>query len=202
MDIQKILIEALKLRNIFHSEADFQHHFAWAIQNAYKSAEIRLEYPLSKNIKSKWEYCDIILRAPEKIGIELKYKTKLMHREIDGETFELKSQGAQDVGRYDFLKDITRLENWLERGNISSGYAIMLSNDKSYWLTPNNKSTFDSEFKIHNRTVSGKLSWGSKASVGTMQGRESAIMLKNKYNLKWVDSELSEFKYLLVEVKC
>ncbi len=199
MDIPKILIESLKLRGIFHSEADFQHHFAWTIQNAHNNAKIRLEYPISKNEKSKWEYCDIILKSPTNIGIELKYKTKLMRHIHDDETFELKNQGAQVLGRYDFLKDISRLENWLNQGIINYGYAIMLSNDKTYWQTPKNKTTVDSEFRIHNRTISGKLSWGN-ASAGTMKGRESPITLKNKYVLNWIDSEFSDFKYLAVQI--
>ena len=202
MDIEKILIESLRSRGVFHSEVDFQHHFAWAIHNAFNDSSIRLEFPLSKNDKNKWEYCDIMLTTPHTIGIELKYKTKLMHKEINGETFELKNQGAQDIGRYDFFKDISRLENWQTQGIISCGYAIMLSNDKTYWQTPKNKLTVDNQFRLHNREVSGTLSWGSKASAGTMKGRESPIVLKDNYNLNWVNSIANDFKYLLVKIKC
>ena len=43
MDIEKVLIESLRSRGVFHSEADFQHHFAWAIHNAFNDSSIRLE---------------------------------------------------------------------------------------------------------------------------------------------------------------
>ena len=202
MEIEKILIESLKLRGVFHSEADFQHHFAWQIQNAYKNSAIRLEYPISKNSNNKWEYCDIIIKKPDEIGIELKYKTKLKKYDIGGEIFELKNQGAQDLGRYDFLKDISRLENWIEQGIITKGFAIMLTNDKSYWESSINNKTVDSMFRLHNQTVTGKLSWLDHASAGTMKGRESPIILKNKYNLVWCNSAVEGFKYLAVEVQC
>jgi len=208
MDICKILIESFKLRGIFHSEADFQHHFAWAIQNAHSNAEIRLEYPIEGET-SKRKYCDIFLKSPECIGIELKYKTKRIscpHKDKDkykykynGEIFELKNQSAYPLGRYDFLKDISRLENWLTQEVINYGYAIILSNDKAYWKPPKG-NPIDSEFRIHNRTISGKLSWSNKASEGTTRGRES-ITLKGEYTLEWIDSVFKEFKYLVVQVK-
>ena len=81
MDIPQILIEALNKRNIFHSEADFQHHLAWEIHHhIQEDLDIRLEFPLSKDGANKWEYCDIFARKPIPIGIELKYKTKKLKR--------------------------------------------------------------------------------------------------------------------------
>ncbi len=78
----------------------------------------------------------------------------------------------------------------------------MLTNDKSYWQSPTSKQTVDSEFRLHKKTTTGKLSWLSHASAGTMKGRESPIILKNNYNLNWLDSTVDEFKYLSVQVQC
>jgi hypothetical protein len=42
VNIQEILITSLKDRNIFHSEADFQHHLAWHIHTELQNPQLRL----------------------------------------------------------------------------------------------------------------------------------------------------------------
>ena len=200
-DINNILIASLHDRCIFHSEADFQHHLAWRIHQEIENAKLRLEYPLSKDDSNHWEYCDILLRTPNIIGLELKYKTKLLSTEVNEEYFELKNQGAQDTGRYDFLKDVSRLEKWCEQGRINIGYAIILTNDHLYWTSPSDKNTVDKEFRIHDRVISGRLSWGNNASAGTMKSREKPIALKEEYILKWKNSPNPGFKYLLLKIR-
>lgn len=44
------------------------------------------------------------------VPIELKYKTKGFTEIIGSDTIIIKNQGAQDVGRYDFLYDVQRIE--------------------------------------------------------------------------------------------
>ncbi len=201
VNIQEILITSLKDRNIFHSEADFQHHLAWHIHTELQNPQLRLEYPLSKNGSNRWEYCDIVLKSPCNIGIELKYKTKRFTTKIEGESFELKDQSAQDTGRYDFLKDVQRLETWCIEKRIDFGCAIILTNDSSYW-SESEKDTVDKDFRIHNRQITGSLKWGEKASTGTMRSREKPIILKNEYSLEWKDvSSSSDFRYIYLEVK-
>lgn len=201
-NIQEILTTCLKDRNIFHSEADFQHHLAWCIHTELQNPELRLEYPLSKDDSNRWEYCDIVLKSPCNIGIELKYKTKLFTTNIGSESFELKNQGAQDIGRYDFLKDVQRLETWCTEKRIDFGCAIILTNDNQYWSIPK-KDTIDKDFRLHNRKITGSLKWGDKASAGTMRSREKPIVLKNKYSLEWKDvNDSSDFRYIFLEVKC
>ena len=191
---------ALQERCVFHSEADFQHHLAWHIHNELGHGEIRLEHPFLKSDSNHREYCDIVLKSPSRIGIELKYKTRSMSININGECFELKNQAAQDLGRYDFLKDVSRLKRWCIENRIGSGYAILLTNDRSYWTCPKKTNTADKDFRIHNRTVSGKLAWGSGASAGTTKGREARIVLHDKYDLEWKDTPRHDFKYLLLKI--
>lgn len=202
MDIHQILMVALNKRDIFHSEADFQHHFAWEIHGFIQGdSDVRLEFPLFKDGSNRWEYCDILARKPSPIGIELKYKTKKLSVEVDAEQFELKQQGAQDLGRYDFLKDVSRLEQWCEQKKITQGYAILLTNDSSYWSNPKRIDTIDRSFRLHEREVYGELKWDSAASKGTTKGRESSLVLKNRYSLNWLDTPRDDFKYLLLKVE-
>ncbi|WP_424947002.1 hypothetical protein [Candidatus Spongiihabitans sp.] len=203
INIKEILICALKKRCVFHSEADFQHHLAWWIHKKLDNAELRLEYPFSQCESKHREYCDIFLRSPYKIGIELKYKTKSPKEPliINEDPFELRNQGAQDTGRYDFLKDVSRLEHWCEQNSIDSGYAIMLTNDHLYWNKPVRPNTNDENFRIHDRTISGELAWREGTAASTMQNHPSPICLKNKYDIKWEDAPCYDFKYLLLEIK-
>ncbi len=93
------------------------------------------------------------------MAIELKYKTRKLHVNVEEEIFNLLDQSAQDIGRYDFLKDIQRLERIVFDRNDIAGYAVFLTNDSAYWITPRNSNTVDASFRIHQgRILSGELS--------------------------------------------
>ncbi len=164
--------------------------------------EIRLEYPLGES-----EYCDIVcITHGTKIGVELKYKTKT-HKHVakDGEVFNLKNHGAQDCCRYDFLKDISRLEKWIQTGHIKHGYAVFLTNDHLYWEQSKDKSTVDEQFRIHDgKNMEGRLCWDKNASSGTMKNRETPINLHDTYTMKWEDLPHENadcpFRYLCIPI--
>src|ERR1039457_2771027 len=104
-----VMATLAKQRKAFHSEADFQHAFAWELHLRYPKASIRLERPL--RTEGKTLHLDFLLQLPDKsFAIELKYKTGNLQLELDGEDFHLLSHSAHDIGRYDFIKDICRLE--------------------------------------------------------------------------------------------
>jgi hypothetical protein len=203
--IAKALAELSKVRKVFHSEADFQHAFAWELQKLSPDLFIRLEYkPPQINARI---YIDVWASGKGMAyAIELKYKTRGLRVEGD-EIFNLLNQSAQDVGRYDFLKDIQRLEQIVVGQPNTVGYAIMLTNDPSYWNLSKSNETVDVNFRIHQgKTVSGVLGWGEGASKGTMRSRENPVIIKRKYLMDWRDySTISEstygkFKYLLIKV--
>ncbi len=190
-------------RPIFHSEADFQHTFAWKIHEMVAESQIRLEF---KPLLDKSIYLDVWLGYLG-AAVELKYPTRTLICGIDGEEFRLRNQGAQDTRRYDFFKDIQRLEYIVETWEpASSGFALFLTNDPSYWSAPLKPDTNDVEFRIHeNRRISGVLNWLGKPARGSIKGRESAIKLRGKYALNWRDYSNptalnNPFRYLLVEV--
>ncbi|MCI1693298.1 hypothetical protein [Aneurinibacillus aneurinilyticus] len=206
IDIKNVISKLKNNRPLFHSEADFQLAFAWEIQSQYPNAQIRLEYNypyVSNNV-----YLDIWVNYNGiNIPIELKYKTKKSSFIINDEAFNLKNHSAQDCGRYDFIKDISRLEQVISKETHSIGYAIMLTNDNLYWNVSTKIDSVDAAFKIHEgRNLCGALAWGELASAGTKRGRESEIVLTNSYNLNWnpyskvSDSSSGEFKILIVEV--
>lgn len=207
MYFAQILSKLSHKRPIFHSERDFQHALAWEIHEHLPECSIRLEFrpPFLENRI----YSDIwAIHGDTIVVIELKYKTRKLRVKVDEETFDLLDQSAQDQGRYDFLKDVQRLEQIVSGQDNIVGYAIFVTNDSAYWIPPRDRRTVDADFRIHQgRTLTGELRWRQGASVGTMGGREKSILIKGSYNLDWHDySEVSErpygkFKYLLVTVK-
>lgn len=198
IDIEKLLIELSKKRPVFHSEADFQHELAWLLHSEFPKANIRLEKPYAKE-NQKLEYVDVFANIDgKKYFIELKYKTKRLEEEINGEKFYLKNQGAQDCGRYDFWKDVSRIESWVNENNNSFGYVIFLTNDHSYLKSPKEKS-YSYNFRITDKRDDcvGKLGHLGGYNVG----REKEIVLKNSYKLVWQDYGKYVFKFLLLEIK-
>lgn len=126
MDLQKLnkLINKLSLeRKIFHSEADFQHSFAFLLHKENSTLEIRLEKRY--DIKNKSFYVDIaVFDNKSEIGIELKYKTKLFNIRIGNEQYKLKEAASNDLGRYHFREDIFRLESLIENNLIKKGFVV------------------------------------------------------------------------------
>lgn len=193
-------------RPLFHSEADFQHAFAWQFHEVFPDAVVRLEYPLSV-YPSKWIYLDLLLAVPEmQLAIELKYKTRSLTFLHSDENFYLKNHSAQDLGRYDFLKDVSRLEQIGRMRAGVQGYAILLTNEPSYWGA-GRTGTVDENFRLyHGRSVSGELGWLAHASPGTTRNRTEIIQLSNTYIVDWKPfSNLpiksgGEFRYLALKI--
>lgn len=199
-----------KARPIFHSEADFQHALAWEIHRTLPMYSIRLECALSPG---QSDHLDILVTGRDDLfAIELKYKTRALFGTFAGELFWLKDHSAQDCGRYDFLKDVQRLESFISTRKLKcKAYAILLTNDSSYWKPAGSGSTVDASFRLHEcRAVHGTLSWASTAAKGTIKGREEPIVLRGTYQLTWQDyyeaanvstgGSYTRFRYLLVEV--
>lgn len=204
IDICGVLTSLAENRSVFHSEADFQHAFAWEIQHAAPDCDIRLEYRFPD--PHKRIYLDIWVRdAKSALAIELKYKTRGLRTTVGEEVYELLDQSAQDIGRYDFLKDVQRLEQVAAGRSGSAGYAILLTNDSSYWAFPRDGGSVDAAFRLHEgRVLTGKLGWDVKAAPGTTRTREEPIVLRASYELRWRDySDLGtksygRFRYLLL----
>jgi hypothetical protein len=206
IDVPGVMAELARQRKAFHSEADFQHAFAWELHLRHPEAAIRLERPLRTGSKNL--HLDFLLQLPGKaVAIELKYKTRTLQLNLDGEDFHLSSHSAQDLGRYDFIKDICRLEQITSTLSNCEGWAIMLTNDTAYWKIPQNNGTVDAAFRItEGRTLNGQLAWTDAASAGTKKNRESDLPVLGNYKLRWSDYSTTDspsygqFRFLAVNV--
>jgi len=172
-------------RPLFHLEADLQHAFAWEMQRADPNCEIRLEVPVRTATGAI--YLDLLGRSGSaQVAVELKYKTRALVASVGDEDFALANQAAQDIGRYDFFKDLSRVEAFAQSGPARSGYVVFLTNDSAYWKAPANAEHGYAEFAMNDgREISGSMAWGGRASEGTRRGRENGISIRSNYLLHW-----------------
>ena len=229
-DLESVLNELSEEREIFVSEADFQLALAWKIKEKYNDVKVRCEYPLQ--VGKEYMHVDImVIREGEWIPIELKYKTAAIEKNtkkgiiIDGEKYSVKNQSAQDIGRYDYLRDIERIERIINskigKDRFEKGYTIIISNDPLYRRKPQYKKQEKGkqlpnyyQFSIHESNEGEKAhriiknpNWHECTGDGTKKGREHKIHLKGSYICKWktyskIDASINnEFKYLLHEIK-
>jgi len=200
LELSRLMTTLAAKRPLFHSEADFQHALAWEIQLEVPNARIRLEYRAPR--VNPATYLDIlVLVGTRSLAIELKYKTMRLHHQHGGEDFDLKSQAAQDLARYDFVRDIVRLERTRGAGVANDCWAVFLTNDPTYWQATKRPDTIDRMFRLNEgRTLKGYLSWPMDAAEGSIKGREAGMVLKGVYPLTWNPySSVSgggEFRYL------
>jgi len=205
MDIFLTLTDLARERPIFSSEADFQHALAWQLHLQDPGAKIRLEHRPS----STRMYLDIVVESDNKrTAIELKYKTRKLDATVNGETFRLADQGAQDCGKYDVLKDIERLERIVDGEQFHEGYMVFLTNDPHYFVSrEEDNETVDRQFRLtEGRVLTGELKWSEAAGPGTIKGREEPIRLSGQYTVNWkpysqVDAPYGEFRMIIVSVR-
>ena len=192
-------------RPVFHSEADFQHAYAWALQTAHPAARIRLEYP-HPSLDGR-AYLDIWVElGGVRAGIELKYKTQAVDIELSGERFDLRYHSAQDQGRYDFCRDVSRVERIAARDAATRGLAIFVTNDSAYWRPKRPSPTADDQFRLCDGSLlQGERQWLPRAIAGPKGGRDAPININGEYSLNWrpyssIDApRYSAFKFLALE---
>jgi hypothetical protein len=202
IDLPSLLRSLAVRRPVFHSEADFQHEFAWEVRSQYPKISVRLERPLDDSLGAT----DIVLFDDSgAFGVELKFCSKATQLRCLNEDFRLKQHGAHPLRRYDICKDIQRMELFNSRYRRGSA-VIALTNDSAYWTKQERQDVCDYAFRIsENETLGGLLDWGVSASDGTKKGRATPIFLSGNYQMNWtqfseVEGKCGRFQYLLVSV--
>ena len=208
IDMEKIIKTLQGKRQIFCSEADFQLEMAWVIKEMYLNAEVRLEYVPTFDDKM---HIDILVFISNKwIPIELKYTTKKgeMRDKKTQEVFNLKNQGAKNIGCYLYLKDIERIEHIKQevKNNFKEGYAVFLTNDKTYLKHPRKINCDYEKFSLGDGRIIERgepLKWARPKKNKDIEG---PITLEGSYKMKWnkfsnVDEERSDgtFYYLVTK---
>lgn len=132
---------------LLFNERDFQMHLATWLRNSannYDDVDVEYYVPWQELDGYIWESelrLDIVVKKNgEYCPVELKYKTKNIERQItrfdellNKKITVMKNQGAQNLGMYDFWKDIHRIELVRKRfKRVNGGLAVFLTNDVLY----------------------------------------------------------------------
>jgi hypothetical protein len=209
--IQLIEESLLKRKDFFMKEEEIQLYLANCLSESKKFDLIHLEYHIPFYLlgqypwsDSKNVYIDVVIEKNNKYyPIEVKYKTtsqKLPINVFGSSNFvNLEHHGAQNIGCYDFWKDIKRLE-FFENNfkNVESGIMLFITNDNSYLKSPQNKDVGYAQFSIEeNRSVkSGEvLDWNGALSISV---NRPPIVLNHSYTLNWKNLNLDQHKYLII----
>jgi hypothetical protein len=192
-------------RPVFHSEADFQHALAWVIHQSDPALRIRLETRPRPGMR-----LDLLVSSPdsrEHLALELKYLTAAWSGEVDGEHFQLLSQGAQDIRAYDVVKDIQRVEQLVNAQPGWAGAVLVLTNDPGYWSRPGHgRATNAQAFRIYeDEVISGTRTWGPGTGAGTRKGREADLQLRGTYQCRWtgysaLPGHVGDFRLLAITI--
>lgn len=203
VELEQAMAALATERSVFHSEADFQHGFAWQLHRTHPQARIRLETRPRPGVR-----LDVLaLIDGKRIAFELKYLLRTLSATIEDEVFELPFQGAQDTRRYDFIKDVGRLEILVSDGLADEGFAVALTNDPIYWQGGNRENVADAAFRLDEGcTLAGVMDWAAHTGPGTKKDRETPLTLIRSYELQWRDfsriagERYGAFRYLVVRV--
>lgn len=163
------------LDHLLFNEKDLQIYLAIKLKEL--NYKVYTEYRLPKGFNKKFDRgyklwqtekpaIDIVLEHDGKfIAVELKYKLKeikgILKRfgQESSKNFPIvTNQAAQNEARYDFWKDVKRLELIQEHYNILGGVALFMTNDESYKNT--NENCEYSKFGLDEKKEKGLLHWG------------------------------------------
>lgn len=214
--VREDILEFLKNNNeLLFNERDFQMHLATWLRhpaNAYDDVDVEYYVPWQELEDYVWKSelrLDIVVKKDgEYCPVELKYKTKKVERQISRFDEQLKkpvdvmkNQGAQDLGMYDFWKDVRRVELVRNRfGRVKGGLAVFVTNDVSYKKggkeTSNNYQFSMTEGKPHTK----QKHWLKPES--TCAKTHPNFEVEKEYDIEWNQQTVDgvDFYYCIVTI--
>lgn len=157
----------------------------------------------------------VVERGGEYLPIELKYATKAV-KNFDLGTFGvsyndvkvIKTQGAQNLIRYNYWKDVRRLELVSQLfANVHNGIALFLTNDPAYQRQPTSGAV-DDHFSTCNGAHGTDKSWATEISKAISRTHPS-FTLSSPYTIDWcsalmlwrgVSIDETTFLYSLIQI--
>lgn len=206
----------LKSNNeLLFNERDFQMHLATWLRNSDNNYDdVDVEYYVPSQVldnyiwKSELRLDIVVKKDGEYCPVELKYKTKKVERNISrfdedltDDVVVMKNQGAQDLGMYDFWKDVRRVElvrNRFQR--VKGGLAVFVTNDEFYTKgskeTSNNYLFNMSAGKAHSR----QKHWANPES--TCAKTHPNFEVEKAYSIEWHNKLVDgvKFHYCIVTI--
>ena len=184
---------------LLFNERDYQMHLATWLRNSgngYDDVDVEYYVPWQELDGYIWESelrLDIVVKkSGEYYPVELKYKTKKIERQItrfdellDDKVVVMKNQGAQDLGMYDFWKDVRRVE--LVRnsfGRVKGGLAVFVTNDVLY--TKSSKPTSNNYLLNMNEGRHSRIKhWKNEESACARMKAYKPFEVEREYYINW-----------------
>ncbi len=198
---------------LLFNERDLQMHLAQHLIGTGHYDDVDVEYyvPFEELDNYIWQNelkLDILLRkGSEFLPVELKYKTKRHVKQLmrfgeylDRQVNVLKDQGAQDLGMYDFWKDVRRVELVRRRfAAVMNGLAVFVTNDKQY-LNPCRETSNNYHFCMSEGIHDTNRHWQNPDSSCARSHPD--FELERDYFVHWEGNiyEGVEFHYCIVEI--
>lgn len=216
------LIESLKndidnfvgqQQELMFNEGDFQIQLAVYLRLTGHYDDVRVEYCLPNGLAAKagydWDsnlYLDIVVRRGDSYcPVELKYPTKGVVKDarrfgsLIAQVQLLRNHGAQDIARYNFWKDVRRIEI-IRRlfPKAKNGIAVMLTNDASY-TRPMRPGSAAVPFSMHHghSIGGGTMDWQGAPSV---RKDHQPFHLDGSYSVKWTEHTIDGEKFFLTTI--
>lgn len=192
---------------LLFNERDFQMHLATWLRksdNAYDDVDVEYYVPNKELDNYIWESelrLDIVVKKnDEYCPVELKYKTKKVERKItrfdemlSDDVVVMKNQGAQDLGMYDFWKDVRRVELVRNRfARVKGGLAVFLTNDEAYTKAgrpTSNNNMLTMENGLHPR----QKHWLKPET--TCARTHKNFEVEKEYYIEWHNMEIDNVKF-------
>jgi len=149
-------------------------------------------------------YIDIVLEKDNQYyPVEIKYKTQqqpLPHLVFGQNVNVLLGQhGAQNIGRYDFWKDVKRVEFFEATFHLAQrGVVLFVSNDGSYQNEPLNQNAGYAPFSIHQgrHVLAGtQLNWNGAPKIAA--GRPG-FFVNYDYTINWIQLPYDPVHYYIL----
>ena len=200
---------------LLFNERDFQMHLATWLRNSancYDDVDVEYYVPCQELDNYVWDSelrLDIVVKKDsEYCPVELKYKTKKVERKISrfdeelaGNVVVMKNQGAQDLGMYDFWKDVRRVElvrNRFER--VKGGLAVFVTND-GFYTKGSKESSNNYLFNMSAGKAHSKQKYWAKLE-STCAKTHPNFEVERKYSIEWKMREIDKvgFYYCIVTI--
>ena len=201
---------------LLFNERDFQMHLAtWLRKSANDYDDVDVEYYVPKIELPNYVWdselrLDIVAKKDgEYCPVELKYKTKKVERQIsrfdeilDDKVVVMKNQGAQDLGMYDFWKDVRRIElvrNRFEK--VKGGLAIFVTNDALYTKASRPESN-NYLLNMNEGKHSVIKHWQNENSACAKMKSYKSFEVEKEYSINWHHRNVDNipFHYCVVNV--
>ena len=201
---------------LLFNERDFQMHLAtWLRKSANDYDDVDVEYYVPKIELPNYVWdselrLDIVVKKDgEYCLVELKYKTKKVERQIsrfdeilDDKVVVMKNQGAQDLGMYDFWKDVRRIELVRNRfAKVKGGLAIFVTNDALYTKASRPESN-NYLLNMNEGKHSVIKHWQNENSACAKMNSYKSFEVEKEYSINWHHRNVDNipFHYCVVNV--